>query len=600
DLSGVAADVITLGTGSANGDTAVLTVASGASLVVAVDQTTLGVDGSDVGAATNTATITLNDGVDDANAVDLTATTITDMASVTIDASVDTIASSIGTITATADNTDVTIEAGANGVTLATAVDLGTGDLVINSTAAVTGTGAAITANSLTATGSGAVTLDSIDASTLATVTTDSGNDQLTVSATGASLTLDAGDGTNTVTLGANTTNSMTYTLSAGSGFDTLELADTNATTALPGAATAGTYTGGTIVASGFERIRLVAEVGDANTAVTVANSLLDGQSYIMTTTDAAVNTVEVVLGTGEVSSDLSGLTFDNTFQAANDIFEIDQTGSTANLTLTGSDMINTFTTGTGNDVLTGGDAADVLNAGTSGTDIVNGGAGNDQITTAAGADTVDGGDGGDTIITGAGDDSITGGEGTDGIIAGDGADTIILTETTSVDDNVQFTSVTDGAAAVALGNSFSGFDVITGFISGSDDLVFDADTSNVDDNVDTSVTQATPLAPTNGTPVTYVAGTAATVSLNDLTASNYTSIDAVLNFFNDGGAGITANLDAGATGDFDIVAVTIGSGTSAFTAVYGVEDDDATIDATEVTLIGIVDATLVAGDIIA
>ena len=46
-------------------------------------------------------------------------------------------ASSITGLTGSADNTDVTIEAGANGVTLATTANVGTGTLTINSTGAV-------------------------------------------------------------------------------------------------------------------------------------------------------------------------------------------------------------------------------------------------------------------------------------------------------------------------------------------------------------------------------------------------------------------------------------------------------------------------------
>ncbi|MBO6899657.1 MAG: calcium-binding protein [Shimia sp.] len=552
--------------------------------MVAVDQTTLGVDGSDAGAATNTATITLNDGVDDANAVDLANTlTLTDLASVTIDASVDTAASAVAGITGTADNTDVTIEAGANGITLSGTTDIGTGDLVINSTGAVDGTGAAITANSLTATGSGVVTLDLIDASTLATVTTGSGNDALTITNTGASLTLDAGAGRNSVTFAADTINNTTYTITGGTGFDTLALTDIDT-------AGAGDYSSGTMNLSGIDRIAIRDAAAANNAGVTVANSLLDGQSYIMTTNDGGNVTITVILGTGEVSTDLSGLTFDNTFDATLDSFVVNQTGSTANLTLTGSDMINTFTTGTGDDVLTGGDAADVLNAGASGTDIVNGGAGDDQITTAAGADTVDGGDGGDTIITGADDDVITGGEGADGIVVGAGADTVDLTETISSTDVVQFVALTDGSDAGVAGGTFSGFNVITGFESGSDKLVFDSDTTTVDSAVPGGDI-------VNGAEI-FKAGSDATLALNDLTTSNYTNVDQVLNFLNDAGTAFTPTASQD-----EIIAVTLGTGASAMTAVYAFENDGADtnpVNAAEISLVGIVDATLVAGDIVA
>ena len=83
--------------------------------------------------------------------------------------------------------------------------------------------------------------------------------------------------------------------------------------------------------------------------------------------------------------------------------------------------------------------------------------------TTTTGTDTITGGDGADTINSGAGADTITAGEGADIVLAGAGGDTINLTETTSAADNVGILALTDGAAAVAAGGTFSGFDVITG-----------------------------------------------------------------------------------------------------------------------------------------
>ena len=90
------------------------------------------------------------------------------------------------------------------------------------------------------------------------------------------------------------------------------------------------------------------------------------------------------------------------------------------------------------------------------------------------------------------------------------------------------------------------------------------------------------------------VAGTAATAASNDLTATNYTDVDSVVNFYNDAGTGIATNN----TGT-DIIAVTIGSGTAAFSALYALVDDDGTLDASEVTLLATVDATLTTTEII-
>ena len=571
NLSGVGADVIEL----AVANTRALTFASGAAVTISADQAAGTLDGADATAASNTLAITLDDGDDTANAADLSGVTITDMASVSIDASVDVQASTITSLTASADNTDVTINAGALGVTLATAVNLGTGDLVINSTAAVAGGATAITATSLTASGSGAVTLTAINSSNLATVTTGSGADALTISATGASLTLNSGAGNDAVIIGAATTASMTYTLEGGDGFDTLGLTDTVS------------YTAGTITESGFERIRLVD--GDAtSTDVTVANSLLDGSTYIMTTDGTAiVNTITVTLGTGEVSTDLSGLTFDNTFQAANDIVVLNAGGATGNLTLVGSDMINQFTGGTGNDTLTGGDAADVLNAG-NGTNTITGGAGADALTGGTGVDTINGGADGDTITAGTGNDVITAGEGTDVVNGGAGADTIDLTETTSAADNVLVVALTDGGAAGTAAGTFTGFDVITGFTTGTDDIVFDGNT-NGDDTVDTAI-----FTGAGGADEVVVAATLAVTASNDITISNYTSVDQVVNYINDLIANGNYVPDSTST---DLFVVTIGSGTSGTSVLYAVVDDGAAVDATEITLIATVNGVLTATD---
>ena len=240
---------------------------------------------------------------------------------------------------------------------------------------------------------------------------------------------------------------------------------------------------------------------------------------------------------------------------------------------------------------MTGGAGADVLNA-AAGNNTIDGGAGADIIDTTTGTDTITGGDGADIVRSGAGNDTISLGEGADIVAAGAGGDTINLTETTSAIDVVQIVALTDGSAAGTLGGTFTGFDVVTGFtIDGAaDDLVvFDTGVSNANmgnDTVDGAV------ATVNAKGV--VAGTAANGTSNDITATNYTDVDSVVNFYNDAGSGIATNN----TG-VDIIAVTIGSGTSAFSAIYAMTDDNGTLDATEVALIGTVDATITAAEII-
>jgi Ca2+-binding RTX toxin-like protein len=385
------------------------------------------------------------------------------------------------------------------------------------------------------------------------------------------------GAGNDTLDLGVATQATYTYTLAGGDGaLDTLTLND------------GVSYAAGTIALSGFERINMAQDGGNDGTAVTVANANITGQSFIMTSDEATAQaiTTTVSMAATEAISDLSGLVFDANFAVANDIFVISN-NVTTNLTLTGSDMIDQFTSGAGDDTVSGGAGADVLNA-AAGDNTVDGGAGDDNITTTTGADTIDGGAGADTINSGAGIDAITAGEGADIVLAGADGDTIDLTETTSAADNVGILALTDGSSAGAAAGTFTGFDVITGFATTVDDIVFDSNT-NGDDTVDTDIVSGS---------VIVVAGTLAVTASNDLTASNYTDVDSVVNFYNDGVT--NGNITSTAGADNDILAVTLGSGTAAFTALYHIVDDSAAVDATEITLIATADATLVAGDIIA
>jgi hypothetical protein len=572
DLTNVAADSINLGVAN----NAAVTYASGANVTVSANQVAGTFDGSDAGAASNTLTISMNDGNATNTATNtLNGVAITDFANVTIDGSVDDAGTTLTAITASADNTNITVNAGSNGVTLAGTTTLGTGNLVINSTAAIAGGATALTANSLTTSGSGALTMTAINATTLNSVTTDAGADSLTISNTGASVTISSGAGNDTVNIGASTTALMTYTLDGGEGFDTLGLTD------------ATDVSSGTMVTSGFERLSII-NAGAANSAVTIANTDITGQSFIMTTDDTGVVTLTVSMGAGEAVSDLSSLTFDNNFAAANDIMVVNN-AVTTNLTITGSDMINQITTGTGSDTITGGGAADVIVA-SNGTNTINGLGGADVITSGTGVDTIDGGAGGDTITSGTGDDIITAGEGIDYVVSQGGADTIDLTETTSAADNVQIAAVTDGSAAGVAGGTFTGFDVITGFTTLVDDIVFDGSvvTANIqNDTVTTAIVAGTSFVK---------AGSLAVNALNDVDATNYTNVDQIVNYYAD----LIANGNSTADGtNADTLAITFGTGANAMTAIYSVVDDGGGVDATEIMLIATVDETLVAGDII-
>jgi hypothetical protein len=406
-----------------------------------------------------------------------------------------------------------------------------------------------ITAKSITTSGTGAVTWTAADASKVASVTTDGGADAITVSGTNGNLTVSTGGGNDTVTVGANTTAAKSLTVNLGDGTgDTLKITTgVNLTTATS-----------TFSASGHEIL-------DLQGTLTLPNSLVNGSTAVVTDSAAAVLAATIVMGT-DTTTDLSGLVINTSkLTAGADGFVIGNAASTASLTLKATSL---------GDTLNGGTVADTLT----------GGSGGDTITALAGNDTIVGGAGADTINAGTGNDHVTAGEGADGVIVGAGADTVVLTETTSAADNVQFAALTDGSAAGVAGKNFSGYNVITGFKTTVDDLVFDGGVANIDDTVDTDIL--------NGS-IIVKAGTVATTALNDITADNFTSVDQVVNFLNDAGVGFTATASQN-----EVFFVTIGTGASAFTAVYAfVNNADTTVDATELYLIATVDATLVAGD---
>ncbi|WP_456389583.1 calcium-binding protein [Profundibacter sp.] len=119
------------------------------------------------------------------------------------------------------------------------------------------------------------------------------------------------------------------------------------------------------------------------------------------------------------------------------DLFSIDNTTSTDDDVITGTDEADTFDGGAGNDRIDGGDGDDALSGG-DGQDTLIGGNGNDTliggtsvndlrdtIYGGAGNDTIDGGYGNDELRGDAGNDTIAGGFGADRVIGGTGDDVL-------------------------------------------------------------------------------------------------------------------------------------------------------------------------------
>ena len=116
--------------------------------------------------------------------------------------------------------------------------------------------------------------------------------------------------------------------------------------------------------------------------------------------------------------------------------------GSFGNDVLRGDNGKDSLFGGTGNDSLHGGNGDDYLRGhsgfdqikggdgndeitGDAGDDIIDGGDGNDMITDSDGLNTLSGGDGDDVIVGGLNDDTILGGDGNDQIYAGGGRDLV-------------------------------------------------------------------------------------------------------------------------------------------------------------------------------
>ena len=118
------------------------------------------------------------------------------------------------------------------------------------------------------------------------------------------------------------------------------------------------------------------------------------------------------------------------------------------------------------------------------------------------------------------------------------------------------------------------------------DDIVFDSGAAFNGDTVDTAV-----IGNAAGDSQ-VVLSTAAATAANDLTMSNYTDVDTVVAFMNDGGY---TDGNSG-TADVSSVAVTF----TDFTAIYAVNNDNTdAVVATELTLVATVDEVLVTGDIV-
>jgi hypothetical protein len=464
-----------------NNNTKTMTVADGQAITITADQTALTVDGAGTAPGTQTVNITLNDGVAGANSADLTSITFTDLATATINTASETQAPTIAAIVGNADNTKVTIEAGAAGVVMSGTSNLGTGTLTINSSGAVNMTGAAITAASVTTSGAGAVTWTTISGATLASVSTDSGADALTLSATG-DINIDANGGNDNIIVGAITTVAADdVVLDGGDGSDTLTITD---------GANLGTY--GSMSWSNFTNLAFTDTGGDG-AAITLNSNQLDGQSYIVTGPAAGqTDVLTLAVSTTTSTADLSKLVINNSVFGADagDSFVVDASANTIAMTLTGSNIKDVLTGGTKDDTIVGG----------AGNDTLVGGAGADTISSVSGTNGITGGDGADNLIGGSGVDTfnydnvddtvagevVNGGAGTDVMNFASGADTTVdltgmtvtLVETLTIADAADTITMQQGTGIVTVNGLTTGTASSLTLVKGATDFEASAEAS--------------------------------------------------------------------------------------------------------------------------
>ncbi len=158
-------------------------------------------------------------------------------------------------------------------------------------------------------------------------------------------------------------------------------------------------------------------------------NDTLDGGDGADTINGGSGN--DSILG-GNEADDLNGSTGNDTVRGGGSDDTI--TGENGNDKLYGDDGNDSILGQDGDDTINGGDGDDTLDAGI-GNDLIGGGNGDDLMNGAAGNDTLTGGDGNDTLAGGAGrdvllgdegDDSLNGQGSTDIINPGEGSDTVL------------------------------------------------------------------------------------------------------------------------------------------------------------------------------
>jgi hypothetical protein len=433
--------------------------------------------------------------------------------------------------------------------------------------------------------GNDTLTADSITTSTVE-VAMGAGNDTVSVDAiTTGSVEGTMGDGNDTLSADAITTGSAEVDFGAGNDTATLTALTTGSAVLTMGEGNDTITVGG--AATLTTNAAIVADLGNGDDTITIGeNAALDANVNLVITGGTTGND-KVILSTTDASN--ANLVFTDVDEIAitdsvNTTFSVAQlSGKTYSISSNGGDTAEFTIDNSSATAATTIDLSALTINNITGTTLAA-----TNLTLSNNGDTLKGTNAvatADYITGGTGNDTISTYNGIDAVIGKAGADTIDLTEsTTTTADAVVYEAKTDGSAAGAAEGTFSGYDVITGFATTVDAIVFDTAytfDSTAHDTVTTAWTSigAEVLASTDGS-----------TDAIDLSISEITDVDSVVTFLND-----AATFAGSAAKDY-IVAITFDN----TTAIYDVSDtgDDAAA-ATEVTLLATVDDVLVVGDLV-
>ena len=287
------------------------------------------------------------------------------------------------------------------------------------------------------------------------------GNDTITITAldrvrTATVLTINGGDGDDTINSNGTSIGLMRVSLIGGLGDDSLtgsagidsldggdgdDLLDAQGgndlvfaglgdDTILGGAGNDRIFAGdgSDSVDAGAGDDSVVGDVGSDTINGDDGNDTLDGGSGTDTINGGSGN--DSILG-GNEADDLNGSTGNDTVRGGgSDDTIIGENGNDklygddGNDSILGYDGEDTINAGDGDDTIDGGNGNDLLGGG-NGDDLMNGAAGNDTLTGGDGNDTIAGGAGNDVLLGDEGDDSLNGQGSFDTINPGQGSDTV-------------------------------------------------------------------------------------------------------------------------------------------------------------------------------